>query len=162
MPIPPQSSRGTYLPVFWLLIIQVCEQLKKGIVHMASNRHKGDAFAKGVGEFLKSLGHNIQPEHQVRIGIGRTNKKTHKFDWGNESLLVECKAYDLNGKWECSKCEIDHRKRSDAVFPVRSKAVSQDALHVDYRKKAQRKLRNLGGILSANERSPHTRRRRSL
>ncbi len=61
---------------------------------MASNRHKGDAFAKGVGEFLKSLGHDIQPEYQVRIGIGPTNKKTHKFDWGNESLLVECKAYN--------------------------------------------------------------------
>ena len=61
---------------------------------MASNRHKGDAFAKGVGEFLKSLGHNIQPEYQVRIGIGPTNVKTHKFDWGNESLLLECKAYD--------------------------------------------------------------------
>ena len=61
---------------------------------MASNRHKGDAFAKGVGELLKSPGHNIQPEYQVRIGIGRTNKKPHKFDWGNESLLVECKAYN--------------------------------------------------------------------
>ena len=74
--------------------MQVCEQLKKRVVNLASNRHKGDAFAKGVGEFLKSLGHDIQPEYQVRIGIGPTNKKTHKFDWGNESLLVECKAYN--------------------------------------------------------------------
>ena len=61
---------------------------------MVSNRHKGDAYAQDVGIYLKSLGHDLQPEYKVRIGIGSTNKKSHRFDWGNDSLLVECKAYD--------------------------------------------------------------------
>ena len=61
---------------------------------MDGNIQKGAAFATRVGDHLKRKGHDIEPEYEVEIGVNRMQKKAHKFDWGSESLVVECKAYD--------------------------------------------------------------------
>ena len=44
--------------------------------------------------YLESHGLDVEPEYEVQVGVNRRFKKLHKFDWGSESLLVECKAYD--------------------------------------------------------------------
>lgn len=61
---------------------------------MSNHHQKGAAFARRVREYLQSEGLDLQPEHRVAIGVNQTQKKFHKFDWGSNSLLVECKAYD--------------------------------------------------------------------
>ena len=61
---------------------------------MTSNRQKGAAFAERVRAYLESQGLDVEPEYEANVGINRQLKKQHKFDWGSESLLVECKACD--------------------------------------------------------------------
>ena len=61
---------------------------------MTSNRQKGAEFAERVRAHLESQGLGVKPEYEVQVGVNGYVKKTRKFDWGNESLLVECKAYD--------------------------------------------------------------------
>ena len=61
---------------------------------MTSNRQKGAEFEERVRAYLESLGLDVEPEYEAKVGINRRLKKLHKFDWGSESLLVECKAYD--------------------------------------------------------------------
>ncbi len=61
---------------------------------MDSNVQRGVSFAEGTGAYLRSMGHAVDPEYEVEVSINGAYKKTHKFDWGNESLLVECKAYN--------------------------------------------------------------------
>ena len=61
---------------------------------MSSNARKGTVFARRVGDYLRSMGVDVEPEYEVGVGVNRGRKKTRRFDWGNESLLVECKTYD--------------------------------------------------------------------
>ena len=61
---------------------------------MDSNVQKGFSFAESTGAYLRSMGHAVDPEYEVEVSINGVCKKTHRFDWGNESLLVECKAYN--------------------------------------------------------------------
>ena len=61
---------------------------------MSNNHLKGAAFAKHVHDYLKSKGLNLKPEYRVDIGVNNTQRKAHRFDLGNESQLVECKAYN--------------------------------------------------------------------
>lgn len=61
-----------------------------------SNREKGDSFAERVGQYLKREGHRVTPEYSVEVGLGNLRRKAHRFDFGNESLLVECKSYNWN------------------------------------------------------------------
>ena len=61
---------------------------------MISNVQKGNSFAESVRIHLKSVGHDIEPEYEAKVSVNGTHSKTHKFDLGNKSLLVECKAYD--------------------------------------------------------------------
>ena len=61
---------------------------------MTSNRQKGAEFAERVRAYLESQGLDVEPEYEIQVGVNRHLKKTRNFDWGNESLLVECKAYD--------------------------------------------------------------------
>ena len=60
---------------------------------MTSNYDKGEQFANHVGRYLVDKGLSILPEYEVEVGWNSRHKKLHKFDWGNESLLVECKTY---------------------------------------------------------------------
>jgi len=59
-----------------------------------SNRERGDVFAKRVGEYLSKQGHSVHPEYPIDVGLSSRRKKAHRFDYGSESLLVECKNYD--------------------------------------------------------------------
>ena len=61
---------------------------------MATNRQKGIEFARRVRAYLGSRGIEVEPEYPVEVGVGGSRGKVRRFDWGNESLLVECKAYD--------------------------------------------------------------------
>ena len=61
---------------------------------MHSNAPKGAWFANRVGDHLRSLVHDIDPERNVEIGVNGVQKKAHRFDFGKESLLVECKDFD--------------------------------------------------------------------
>lgn len=36
---------------------------------------------------------DVYPNYEVEVSINSRLKKSHKFDWGNNTLLVECKAY---------------------------------------------------------------------
>ena len=42
---------------------------------MRSNAHKGAWFANRVGDHLRTLGHDIDPEHKVEIGVNGVQKK---------------------------------------------------------------------------------------
>ena len=61
---------------------------------MTSNRKKGAEFEERVRAYLGSQGLDVEPDYETEVGINRRRKKLHKFDWGSDSLLVECKAYD--------------------------------------------------------------------
>ncbi len=63
-------------------------------MNQTSNRDRGSVFAKRVGEYLSKRGHSVHPEYQIDVGMSSRRKKAHAFDYGNESLLVECKFYD--------------------------------------------------------------------
>ena len=60
---------------------------------MTSNSKKGKEFERQVGDYLRSNGIEVVEDYEVEIGINGQHTKTHKFDLGNESLLVECKRY---------------------------------------------------------------------
>lgn len=59
-----------------------------------SNREKGDSFAGRVGQYLEREGYRVTREYSVEVGLRRLRRKVHRFDYGSESLLVECKFYD--------------------------------------------------------------------
>ena len=61
---------------------------------MKSNKKKSDELTALVREYFERHGHHLEPEFSVDVGINREPKKEHKFDLGNQSLLIECKAYD--------------------------------------------------------------------
>ena len=57
------------------------------------NSAKGRTFEDLVGKYLVECGDIVQPGYAVEVGLNRSQRKAHKFDWGNNALLVECKAY---------------------------------------------------------------------
>lgn len=58
-----------------------------------SNQTAGSAFTSVVQQYLTKLGHHVQTEYPVEIGFTPSHKKSHRFDLGNDRLLVECKSY---------------------------------------------------------------------
>ena len=56
-----------------------------------NNTEKGKAFARRVGEYLRRSGPVVEREYAVDIGFGTRRRESHHFDFGNGSLLVECK-----------------------------------------------------------------------
>ena len=58
------------------------------------NAAKGSHFEDSVGKYLEQQGLRVFPDYQIPVSINGRSRKMHKFDWGNETLLVECKAYD--------------------------------------------------------------------
>ena len=54
----------------------------------------GEAFARCVGDYLQSMGLSVESEYEVLVSNNGKHKKVHRFDWGNESVVVECKAYN--------------------------------------------------------------------
>ena len=63
----------------------------------SQNPARGRKFEYLVGLYLKQ--HPIEkelevhPQFEVNVGISTRRMKKHPFDWGNDALLVECKAY---------------------------------------------------------------------
>lgn len=58
-----------------------------------SNWERGNQFARRVGEYLAREGYSVEPEYAVDVGLNSRRKKAHRFDYGSDSLLVECKYY---------------------------------------------------------------------
>lgn len=58
-----------------------------------SNVRRGQEFAAAVGRYLAELGLDLEPEYPARVGIGGKSTKSHRFDFGSASVLVECKCY---------------------------------------------------------------------
>ena len=59
----------------------------------SQNPGRGRAFEKRVGQYLRMQGYDVNPDYEVEVSINGRLKKSHKFDWGSDTLLVECKAY---------------------------------------------------------------------
>lgn len=59
----------------------------------SQNSSRGRAFEQRVGQYLRGQGHDVYPDYRVEVSINGHRKKSHKFDWGSSTLLVECKAY---------------------------------------------------------------------
>ena len=60
---------------------------------MSTNRQRGDDFSESVGHYLNRGGIAVHREYEVEVSINSLLKKPHKFDWGNDTILVECKTY---------------------------------------------------------------------
>jgi hypothetical protein len=54
-----------------------------------SNAHAGNDFENRALNYFKKKGIELSKPYTIKIGI--KNKKNHRFDLGNSSLLVECK-----------------------------------------------------------------------
>ena len=59
----------------------------------SQNPARGRAFEQRVGQHLKREGYDVTPDYEVEVSVNGRLKKPHKFDWGSNALLVECKAY---------------------------------------------------------------------
>ena len=58
-----------------------------------SNSARGNEFKQRVGRYLRREGYIVEPEYAVKVGFPTRGRKKHRFDFGSESLLVECKSY---------------------------------------------------------------------
>ena len=81
-----------------------------------SNREKGDAFARRVGQYLKHKGHRVKPDYSVEVGLRNLRKKAHRFDYGSKSLLVECKFYDWTAGGNSPSAKISTLNESMIYF----------------------------------------------
>ena len=60
----------------------------------SGNPAKGRDFERRVGRYLNDeLRLGVVSDYEIKVSINGRSEKVHKFDWGNETLLVECKAY---------------------------------------------------------------------
>ena len=65
---------------------------------MSGNKPSPADFEELVGQYLNNSGFEVRREYAVQISINGIRKKSHKFDWGNDTLLVECKANNWNSR----------------------------------------------------------------
>ena len=64
-----------------------------------SNKKQGEEFTKLVKEYLENIDNiSLNNEYQIEVGLNSIYKKSHKYDLGNENIIVECKCYN----WEKS------------------------------------------------------------
>ncbi len=82
---------------------------RKGV---SSNTHAGKDFENKIFDFLEKNG--ISTEHQKKIEIGIIKKKEHVFDFGNNSILVECKSQTWTETGNVPSAKI--KNWSDAMF----------------------------------------------
>lgn len=80
---------------------------RKGV---SSNTQAGKDFEEFVNSFFAS--NNIFLEKQKRIEIGLNSKKEHAFDFGNDSILIECKTHTWTetGNPPSAKLKIGQRQ----------------------------------------------------
>ncbi|MDC7226031.1 MAG: hypothetical protein PQJ61_04620 [Spirochaetales bacterium] len=63
---------------------------------VTSNAHAGKDFEDQIYDYFTSEGISIEKDYSIPVGV--SSKKAHRFDFGNDSLLIECKSH----KWTAS------------------------------------------------------------
>jgi hypothetical protein len=82
---------------------------RKGV---SSNTQVGKEFENEIFNFLKRNGISVETQKKVEIGINA--KKEHAFDFGNNSILVECKSQTWTETGNAPSAKI--KNWSDAMF----------------------------------------------
>ena len=82
---------------------------RKGV---SSNTQAGKDFENKILFFLENNGITVEPQTKVEIGINA--KKEHAFDFGNNSILVECKSQTWTETGNAPSAKI--KNWSDAMF----------------------------------------------
>ena len=82
---------------------------RKGV---SSNTQAGKDFENKILFFLETNGITVEPQTKVEIGINA--KKEHAFDFGNNSILVECKSQTWTETGNAPSAKI--KNWSDAKF----------------------------------------------
>ena len=82
---------------------------RKGV---SSNTQAGKDFENIILFFLENNGITVEPQTKVEIGINA--KKEHAFDFGNNSILVECKSQTWTETGNAPSAKI--KNWSDAMF----------------------------------------------
>ena len=77
-----------------------------------SNKEVGDIFEEKVFNYFYDL--NISLEKQKKIEIGINKKKAHAFDFGNNDILIECKAQTWTESENAPSAKL--KNWSDAMF----------------------------------------------
>ena len=90
------------------IMIQKAYQ-RKGV---SSNTKAGKDFENTIYTFLAN--HKIFVDKQKKIAIGINAKKEHAFDFGNDSILVECKSQMWIESGNAPSAKI--KNWSDAMF----------------------------------------------
>ena len=54
---------------------------------------KGKEFAQTVARHLSEQGIAVEAEYAVEVGLSSQEPKMHRFDFGNDRVIVECKNY---------------------------------------------------------------------
>ena len=80
------------------------------------NSARGRTFEGLVGKYLVERGDIVQPGYSVEVGLNRLWRKAHKFDWGNNTLLVECKDYDWTSSHNIPSAKISTLKEAMLYF----------------------------------------------
>ena len=58
-----------------------------------SSSAKGKSFARAVGKYLGDEGLAVDAEYVEEVGLNSQRRKEHRFDFGNDEIIVECKDY---------------------------------------------------------------------
>lgn len=82
---------------------------RKGV---SSNTQAGKDFENKVFKFLEKNGILVEKQKKVEIGINA--KKKHAFDFGNDSVLVECKSHTWTETENTPSAKL--KNWSDAMF----------------------------------------------
>ena len=82
---------------------------RKGV---SSNTKAGKDFENTIFNFLKE--NKIFLDEQKKVQIGINKKKEHAFDFGNNSILVECKSHTWTKSNNAPSAKI--KNWSDAMF----------------------------------------------
>lgn len=77
-----------------------------------SNTQVGKIFEDTIFNFMKE--NNIVLENQKKIEIGINKKKKHAFDFGNEKIIIECKAHTWTESVNSPSAKL--KNWSDAMF----------------------------------------------
>lgn len=104
-----------------------------------SNKERGDQFCGRVGEYLALPGLLVEPEYAVDVGLNSRRKAPHKFDYGNRSLLVECKYYKWTAGGNNPSAKISTLNEAMAYFHTAPKHYRKMVFIASTEKKGVRK-----------------------
>ena len=82
-----------------------------------SNKQKGDMFEIKAKEIMQNfLGCEL--EEQYKVDIGFSVQKTHKYDFGNEKFVIECKSYSWTEGNDIPSAKLSHLKEVIFYFSL--------------------------------------------